>query len=81
MVCHGLSVLRVGLLTSRRPAPHLLQRSGFCLAMLPSGPDWWLASEVVVLLEGSPLSAEELWSSDSVTMGLLVTSLTEALLT
>lgn len=49
--------------------------------MLPSGPDWWLASEVVVLLEGSPLSAEELWSSDSVTMGLLVTSLTEALLT
>ena len=35
---------------------------------------------MVVLLEGSPITAEELWSSVRVTIGFLVTSLTKALL-
>ena len=34
-----------------------------------------------VLLEGSPISTEELWSSVRVTIRFLVTSLTKALLT
>ena len=57
-----------------------LLRSGFRLATLPYKPDWWSAAEMVVLLEGSPLSTEERWSSDRVTVGFLVTSLTNALL-
>ena len=36
---------------------------------------------MVVLLEGSPFSIEELWSSIRVTIGFLVTSLNKALLT
>ena len=51
----------------------LLLRSGFRLATLPS-------AEMVVLLEGSPTSTEELWSSVRVTIEFLVTSLNEALL-
>ena len=35
---------------------------------------------MVVLLEGSPISPEELWSSVRVTIGFFVTSLTKALL-
>ena len=35
---------------------------------------------MVVLLEGSPISTEELWRSVSVTIGFLVTSLTKTLL-
>ena len=35
---------------------------------------------MVVLLEGSPIATEELWSSVRVTIGFLVTSLTKALL-
>ena len=35
---------------------------------------------MIVLLEGSPVSTEELWSSDRVTIGFLVHSLTKALL-
>ena len=35
---------------------------------------------MVVLLEGSPISTEELWSSVRVTIGFLVTSLTKALI-
>ena len=35
---------------------------------------------MVVLLEGSPISTEKLWSSVRVTIGFLVTSLTKALL-
>ena len=35
---------------------------------------------MVVLLEGSPISTEELWSSVRMTIGFLVTSLTKALL-
>ena len=35
---------------------------------------------MVVLLEGCPISKEELWSSVRVTIGFLVTSLTKALL-
>ena len=34
---------------------------------------------MVVLLEGSPISTEELWSSVRVTIGFLITSLTKAL--
>ena len=44
-------------------------------------PDWWSAAEMVVLLEGSPSSREEIWSSVTMTIGFLVTSLTKALLT
>jgi hypothetical protein len=43
-------------------------------------PDWWSAAEIVVLLEGSPISTEELQSSVRVTIRFLVTSLTKALL-
>ena len=43
-------------------------------------PDWWSAAEMVDLLESSPISTEELWSSVRVTIGFLVTSLTKALL-
>ncbi|KAI3354616.1 hypothetical protein L3Q82_019120 [Scortum barcoo] len=57
----------------------LLLRSGFRLASLPYRPDWWIAAEMVVLLEASPLSTEVRWSSDRVTIGFLVTSLTKAL--
>ena len=42
--------------------------------------DWWNAAELVVLLEGSPISTEELLSSVRVTIGFLVTYLTKALL-
>jgi hypothetical protein len=35
---------------------------------------------MVVLLEGSPISTEVLWSSVRVTIGFLVTTLTKALL-
>ena len=35
---------------------------------------------MVVLLEGSPISTEELWRSVRVTIGFLVTSLSKALL-
>ena len=35
---------------------------------------------MVILLEGSPIATEELWSSVRVTIGFLVTSLTKALL-
>ena len=45
-----------------------------------TGPDWWIAAEMVVLLEGSPLATEERWSSDRVTIGFLVTSLTSPLI-
>ena len=41
---------------------------------------WWSAVEMVVLLEGSLISTEELWSSVRGTIGFLVTSLTKALL-
>ena len=34
--------------------------SGFCLATLPESPDWCCAAEIVGLLEGSPITAEEL---------------------
>lgn len=51
--------------------------SGFCL---PPWPWLWIAAEMVLLLEGSPLSTEEFWSSDRVAIGFLVTLLTKALL-
>ena len=37
------------------------------------GPDWLSAAEMVVLLEGSPISTEELWSSVRGTIGFSVT--------
>ena len=40
----------------------------------------WLSFWKVVLLEGSPIFTEELWSSVRVTIGFSVTSLTKALL-
>ena len=40
----------------------------------------WNTAKMVVLLEGSPISTEELWSSVILTIGLLVSSLTNALL-
>ena len=55
-------------------------RSSLHLATLPYRPDRWSVVEMVVLLEGSPISTEELWSSIRVTIGFLVTSLTKVLL-
>ncbi|KAK3535077.1 hypothetical protein QTP70_003027 [Hemibagrus guttatus] len=55
----------------------LLLRSGFHLVILPYRPDWWSSAEMIVLLEGSPLSTEKRWSSFIVTIRLLVTSLTK----
>lgn len=49
---------------SRRAAMCLWLRSGFCLATLTYRPDWCIAAEMAVLLEGSPLSTEVFWSSD-----------------
>ena len=43
-------------------------------------PGWWSVVDMVVLLEGSPISTEELWSSVRATIGFLVTSLTKAIL-
>ena len=79
-VSHGLRVLQVHLPNSSGLLCAFLLRSGFHLATLPYRPDWWIAAEMVVLLEGSPLSTEERWRSDRVTIGFLVTSLTKALL-
>lgn len=45
---------------------YLSLRSGFVLAASSVVPDWWIAAEIVVLLEGS-FSIKELWSSDRVT--------------
>ena len=49
---------------------------------LPSGhyPKGLIGAEMVVLLEGSAISTEELWSSVRVTIGFFVSSLTKALL-
>ena len=41
--------------------------SGHCTV----GPDWLSAAEMVVLLEGSPISTEELWSFDHRVLGHL----------
>lgn len=38
-------------------------------------PDWWSVAVIVVLLEVSPISTQDLWSSARVTIGILVTSL------
>ena len=43
-------------------------------------PDWWSAADMVVLLEGSPISTEELWSSVREIIRFFVTSLTKAIL-
>lgn len=54
--------------------------SSIRLATLPYRLDCWSAADMVVLLEGSPLSAEQRWRSVRVTIGFLVTSLTKSLL-
>ena len=60
LVSHGLRVFRCLLENSKRAVMCLLLMSGFCLATLPLRPDWCNAAEMVVLLEGSPISTEEL---------------------
>ena len=61
-----------------------LYRGGFRLAHLcstpPIRPVWRSAAEMVVLLEGYPLSTEKRWSSVRVTILFLVTALIKALL-
>jgi hypothetical protein len=54
----------------------LLLRSAFCLAMRPGV----VLQERLSFWKDSPISTEELWSSVKVTIGFLVTSLTQALL-
>ena len=49
LVSYGLRVLRCLLANSKQAVMCLLLRSG-----------WWSAAEMVVLLEGSPISTEEL---------------------
>ena len=69
--------------TPKSSLSHQTREFCFSWSESPSGafwPYWWIAAEMVVLLEGSPLSTEEGWSSDRVTIGFLVTSLTKALL-
>ena len=56
-----VSSFRCLLANSKQAVMCLLLRSGFCLATLPKRPDWWSAAEMDVLLEGSPISTEELW--------------------
>ena len=80
LVSHGLRVFMCLLANCKRAVMCLLLRNGFRLATLSYRPDWCSAAEMVVLLEGSPISSEELWSSVRVTIGFLVTSLTKTLL-
>ena len=60
LVSHGLRFFRCLLANSRWAVMCLLLRSSFLLATLPQRPDWWSAVEMVVLLEGSSISTEEL---------------------
>ena len=68
LVSHGLRVLRCLSVNSKQAVMCLLLRSSFRLVILPSRPDWWSAAEMVVLLEGNPISTEEPWSSVRVTI-------------
>jgi hypothetical protein len=56
-----LRVFRCLLANSKWAAMWLLLRSDFYLATLPQMPDWWSAAEMVVLLEVSHISTEELY--------------------
>ena len=49
----------------------LLLRSSFHLAILPYSPASWSDAEIVVLMEGSPISTEELCQSDHWVLGHL----------
>lgn len=54
-----------------------LLRSGFHLTTLPHRlnwwiVNWWIAEEMVILLEDSPLSTKELWSPDIAAIRFLV---------
>lgn len=51
-----------------------LTQSGFRLAASPQRPEWWSATETVILPARSFISVEDLWSSARVTVGSLVTS-------
>lgn len=51
-----------------------LTQSGFRLAASPQRPEWWSATETVILPARSLISVEDLWSSVRVTVGSLVTS-------
>lgn len=53
-------IMWILLLNSSLCAMCLLLRSGRPVT-LPYRPEWWIAAEMVVLLEVSPLSTEELW--------------------
>ena len=77
LVSYGLRVFRCLLANSKWAVMCLLPRG---LATLSQMPDWCKAAERVVLLEGSPISREELCSSVRVTIRFLVTSLTKPLL-
>ena len=55
--------LRCILANSEQAVMCLLLRSGFHLTTLSSRSDWWSAAGMVVLLESSSISTEELWSS------------------
>lgn len=50
---------------SESPSAAIWQTPGmlFHLTSLPYRPDWWSASELVVLLEGPPVFTEQHWSS------------------
>ena len=63
------------LANSRRAAMCLLLRSGFRLATLPYRPDWWIAAEMVVLPEGSPLSTDHVQSTEFTTGRLQLSSI------
>lgn len=52
----------------------LLLRMAYDLSTQPYRPDWRSVTEMVVFLAGSPISAENTWSSVRVTVGFLVTS-------
>lgn len=65
---------------SLQPFMCLALRRGFCRATQPYCPDWWGAAAMVDLLDLSPVSTQDLWSSARVIFGFLVTSLTKALL-
>ena len=71
LVSHGLRVFRCLLANSKRAVMCLLLRSCFRLATLPYRPDWGSSAEMVVLLEGSPISTEELCWSDHWVVGHL----------
>ncbi|KAK3530952.1 hypothetical protein QTP70_006498 [Hemibagrus guttatus] len=68
---HGVLQVPFGMLNFRHAVMCLLQGVA-SVWKLPYRPDCWSAAEMVVLLEGSPLSTEKRWSSFRVTIGFLM---------